>query len=118
MPIANCFLKQTFHETVTTTTKVHYKIGKKLCSQGILKSDVCSNHPHDQSFFFQIDSEGQQPWPFGNSAVFQENPLCGDRSTVSWMRSDYGFETQGTNRILTVMTAKHPQSQSDISTLA
>ena len=108
---------QNFHETVTTTTKVHFKIKKKLFSKGILTSDVCGNHPQVTSllkfFFFQIDYGDQQPGPFGNPSVFGENPFDDvSRNPLSWMMSDFRFETQGTSRkkyLLLVMTSKHPQ---------
>lgn len=89
-----------------------------MFSQEILTSDVhvCGNHPQvtlQPKFFFQIDSGNQQPGPFGNSSAFGENPFDDvRRNALSWMMSDFRFETQGTNGkkyLLLVMTSKHPQ---------
>lgn len=49
-------------------------------------------------FPFQIDSGDQQPWAFGDAAVFEENPFSGEGKNVSWMASDFTFETEGTEK--------------------
>lgn len=41
-----------------------------------------------------------QHWPFGGDALSGENPFGGEGSNnLSWMPSDFSFETQGIQRV-------------------